>query len=773
MAMDFNATQNMTPPQMGSGAGGPAPLAQGAPGGAGAPAGDGASQNHLPMQPGQMDPTQQPQPTPPQGGQDTDQMAAIMQQMDAAIENKNLADKMEKEELKEISEALYAGYRADLDSCQEWLDNNQDWLAMSLLTRKVKTFPWPNASNVKFPLLATASMQFSAKAYPTLVPADGIIVKPRVIGYDPAGLRAAKADRISKHMSFQIFHRIPRWEEQMDRLIIVTSLAGMCFKKTYKDPTCKRLISRIVYPENLIVNYWAESLESAYRKTEIIQYTEDEYNARVASKEWLDIGEIGEGNASLAQDTPAMQKPRANNAEPNSESDAATPHIFLEVHTFWDVDDDEYAEPVVVTIHEPTKKVVRITSRFASDSITFDDEGKKVVYIEPIEYYTDFPFFANPDGSIYGLGLGALLGPINESVNTLVNQLVDAGTMSNMQSGFIAKGLRIQMQETKIKPGEWIGVNASGTDLKDSIFPLPVKEPSEVLFKLMQLLSDAGMKLASVSDISTGQLPGQNTPATTTNASINESSHLSTAVYKRLYAGLASEMRKIARLNSLSPEILAEESKILNIQIQTSDYDGADYDVIPAADPNGSSKSNQIQQMGQIGQHLLPLQVIDPREFAVRMLTLADIPNPQKMIMPPQPPKPDPKLQIEQQKASVVQAQGQQDMAIEKQKMENDQVRAQLELRDNQQKAELAKQQMLMEAKMKERELAMEERFKEREMQMDLRMKAMEMHQSAQEHSQTMNQNAQSHSQNLQHTEQMAQVKQKTAAKAKPNGANK
>lgn len=756
MAFDFNATQNQQPPQMGAGP--QQPLAAGA----GAPPSD-ASQNHMPMQPGQMQPQLQPQPEPDQGP-NTDEMAAIMKQMDAAIENKNIAKGMEEDDLQKMAEELYAGYKADLDSCSEWLENNQDWLAMSLLTRKAKTFPWPNASNVKFPLLATASMQFSAKAYPTLVPADGIIVKPRVIGYDPDGSRAAKADRISKHMSFQILHRIPRWEEQMDRLIIVTSLAGMCFKKTYKDTTQKRLISRIVYPENLIVNYWAESLESAYRKTEIITCTEDEYKARVASEEWLDIGDIGEGDAGQASETPAFQKPRANEAEPSSESDAATPHIFLEIHTFWDVDDDDYREPVVVIIHEATKKVVRITSRFASDSITFDKTGKTVVHIDPIEYYTDFPFFANPDGSIYGLGLGALLGPINESVNTLVNQLVDAGTLANMQSGFIAKGLRLQMQETKIKPGEWIGVNASGADLKSSIFPLPVKEPSEVLFKLMNLLADSGMKLASVSDISTGQLPGQNTPATTTQESVNQSGAMATAVYKRLYAGLMSEMKKIHRLNSLSPEILAEEAKILNIKIEASDYD-CDYDVIPAADPNGSSKTHQLQQMSQIGQHLLPLQILDPREFGTRMLTLADIPNPQKMIMPPQPPKPDPKAEAsakaDEVKMKVVQMQGEQDLRIEAQKAANDQVRADLERKDNEQKAAIAEREMMMEQRFKEREMQMEERH----FAMELRMKEMEMSHDKMTKTMDLHHTAASNSMKLEHEKQMHVIKQKKANK--------
>jgi chaperonin GroES len=763
MAFDPNQIQNAQPPQMMGGA--PPPQMGGLASGA---QGD-VSQNSMPMQPDHVDPTQQPQPQPP-GGQDTDQMSAIMLQMNAAIENKNLAKKVDEEELNEIGESLHAGYKADLMSCSQWLENNQDWLAMSLLTRKTKTFPWPNASNIKHPLLATASMQFSARAYPTLVPADGNIVKPRVIGYDPDGSRADKADRISKHMSFQIMHRIPRWEEQMDRLLVVTSLAGICFKKTYKDPTCKRLISRIVYPENLIVNYWAESLESAYRKTEIITYTEDEYKARVASKEWIDIGDIGEGSAGLTNQTPAFQKPRANEGEPNSESDPATPHIFLEIHTFWDVDKDDYAEPVVVTIHEPTKKVVRITSRFAGDSITFDDEGKKVVYIEPIEYYTDFPFFTNPDGSIYGLGFGALLGPINEAVNTLANLLIDSGTLANMQSGFIAKGLRIQMKETKIKPGEWISVNATGEDLKDGIFPLPTKEPSDVLFKLMQILTDSGFKLASVSEISTGQMPGQNTPATTTQESINQSDKVYTAAFKRMYNGLAGEFQKIRRLNSLSPDVLAEESKILGIQIQQSDYTNNDYDVIPAADPTGSSQQMQFSQLNQIGQQLLPLKIIDPREYAIRVLKLASVANPQKLIIPPAPPAPDPKLQIEQQKMQLVEKQGQQDMAIEQQKAKNDQIKAQTDQQTKIIDAHMKMMMQKMELEFRSKELAMEESFKQRELQMDERAKAMEIAATAHAHGANMAASEEMHKQKITQTKEMGAIKQ---TQAKKNGPTK
>ena len=164
---------------------------------------------------------------------------------------------------------------------------------------------------------------------------------------------------------------------------------------------------------------------------------------------------------------------------------------------FWDLDNDGYQEPYVITIEEQTKKVLRIVARFDSDGIYLNDE-KKVVRIDSVEYYTKYGFVPNPDGGFYDIGFGHLLGHTNIAVNTLINQLVDAGTLANLQAGWIGKGLRVKLGDQPFRPGEWRQVNATGDDIKKQIMPLPFKEPSEVLFKLLGMLIESGPKLTNL-----------------------------------------------------------------------------------------------------------------------------------------------------------------------------------------------------------------------------------------------------------------------------------
>lgn len=743
-------------------------------------------QNVQPGQPMQMPPEQgapmQPPGMPPQGmegmmpgmqppmpgmeqegpmedAQPGDQGEDMMSAINSAIESTNLAKKLSEEERMTMGVRVVTEFDDDKTSLQDWFDKMNEWLELALLLRENKTFPWPGASNVKYPLLATAAMQFSARAYPTLVPADNQIVKARVIGYDPDGSRFDKADRIAKHMSYQIMHKMDNWEEDMDRLLMIMSIIGVMFKKTYRDEYGK-VHSDLLYPENLICDYYTKTLDEAYRKTEVMTVRKNEYVQKVRSGTWLDIGEIYAAPSSAEVDqSPEYQRTQTlDRTVPMSTN--ASPDLFLAQHTFYDIDGDGYEEPVVITVHYRTKQVVRVVARFTLSGVKLNDKGK-IEYIEPIEYFTDYQFLPNPDGSIYGLGFGVLLGPMNEAINSLCNQLVDAGTLNNLQSGFIGKGLRIQMKETAFKPGEWKSVNATGEDLKSSIFPLPSKEPSAVLFQLMNLLIQAGNQLASVAEIFVGKMPGQNTPATTTQETVDQAMKVFTAIYKRTYRSLLREFKKIFRINKLSPDVVAEESSVLNIPLEASDYIGAEDDVIPAADPSGNSSTAQFQQMQQIGQLLLPMQVINPQEYANRMLKLIQIPDPQKLIAPPAPPQPDPSMQTEQAKQQT----------------------EQLKQQGMQQKQETDKQLAQQKIQLQEREAAMKEREREQarlhEAQMqqikqsgaaqDARMnqilKAVELQGTARNQEMQVRHAQQNHEQKLVQTAQQAEQKKKLMAK--------
>ena len=187
------------------------------------------------------------------------------------------------------------------------------------------------------------------------------------------------------------------------------------------------------------------------------------------------------------------------------QQDPGTPYEFLEQHRWEDLDGDGYKEPYIITVHKETKKVVRIVANYFESSIKRNTKGE-ILDIKPETYFTKYSFIPSPDGGFYDIGFGVLLGPLNESVNTLINQLLDSGHLSTLQSGFIGKGLRIRMGDNRFTPGEWKAVNATGVDLKQQIVPLPTREPSAVLFQLMGSLITSGKELASVAEIFVGKM---------------------------------------------------------------------------------------------------------------------------------------------------------------------------------------------------------------------------------------------------------------------------
>src|SRR5574343_215545 len=429
----------------------------------------------------------------------------------ALIESTNIAEKLDEEKLQEISRQCKDGFEFDLERRSDWDKASKEWTKLALQIRKKKTYPWVGASNVKYPLLSTAAMQFNARAYPSLVPSGNKIVKTTVIGKDPTGEKLEKANRISTYMSYQLMEEMDSWEEDMDRLLIMLPIVGTLFKKTYFDSIEKKPVSRLVLATNLVVNYWAPCLEEAERISEIIHISKRNLKSKQLSGVYLDV-DLGE--PPVYEDDTAVTKA-------GTKQDETTPWQLVEQHCYLDVDDDGYAEPYIVTSERSSGKVLRAVALFALDDSELNAKGN-FASIEPIQYYTKYCFIPNADGSFYDIGFGVLLGPLNDSVNTLINQLVDAGHLNNLQGGFLGKGLKLKMGEQRFKPGEWKTINNTADDLKKQILPLPTKEPSAVLFQLMGTLITSGKELASVAEIFVGKMPGQNTPATTTMATIEQ-----------------------------------------------------------------------------------------------------------------------------------------------------------------------------------------------------------------------------------------------------------
>lgn len=632
------------------------------------------------------------------------------------LDSVNIAEDLEKQQLHMIGKSVVEGFDTDLASRKPWEKDLESWTKLALQIADTKTFPWTGAANIKYPLLATAAMQFAARAYPTLVPSNGKIVKCRVVGADPDGQKTARADRISTHMSYQLLEQMDGWEEDMDKLLISLPIAGTVFKKTYWDAGKQQNCSKLVLPKNLVVNYYARCIEDAERISEVILMSQRKVKERQNEGIFLDTKlPRPSGDAILEQD-------RVNNAfQLVSDDDKTTDYTLIEQHCFLDLDEDGYAEPYIVTVEYNSGRVLRIVPRFSDKDVLVNEKGK-VVKIEPIQYYTKYDFIPNPDGGFYSIGFGRLLGPLNESSNTIINQLVDAGSLSNLQSGFIGKGLRIKMGEAKFSPGEWKAVNATGDDIKKQIFPLPVRDPSPVLFNLLDLLLKSGKELASVAEIFVGKMPGQNTPATTTMATIEQGMKVFTAVYKRVYRSLAKEFQKLYVLNReyMNPQ---EYIEVLDQPVEQSDYMGSENDVIPAADPTAVSnqeKQAKVQALMQI----LQLGTINPMAVTKLYLEAFEIPNAESFINQPQPQGPSPEQQQAEAKLQLEQQKAQMDMQVASHKMQ-------------------------MEHASKEQEMAMKARAQQQELEMKQVEAVLKAKAAQEQHGQRMQQSQDKHVQGM------------------------
>lgn len=664
---------------------------------------------------------------------------------------KNLAEDLDDDTLISIGNDVVEGYETDKASREPWEKDLKTWTELALQISGNKTYPWPNAANIKYPLLATAAMQFAARAYPTLVPSDGKIVKCRVIGFDHDGEKTKRAERISKHMSYQVLEEMEDWEEDMDKLLICLPIAGTCFKKTYWNPNKQRNCSILVLPKTLVVNYFCRRLEEAERITEVLTQTKRKVKELQNQGLYLDV-KLSDPSVGTEDPTKSINEAFQN----TTSEDNTTPYIVLEQHTYLDLDQDGYSEPYIVTVELDSHKVLRIIPRFNGDSVIVDEKSK-VISIEATQYYTKYSFIPNPDGGFYDLGFGRLLGPLNNSANTIINQLVDAGSLSNLQSGFIGKGLRIKMGETKFVPGEWKAVNATGDDIKKQIFALPVREPSDVLFKLLDLLLKSGKELASVAEIFVGKMPGQNTPATTTMATIEQGMKVFTSVYKRVYRSLASEFKKIYKLNR---EYMNNEEYIavLDEPVQQEDYKGPENDIYPGADPTAVS-SQEKQAKIQAVMQLLQLGTIDPMAVTMLYLEAHEIPNPEKLMKQPQP-QPDPKMEAIKAKAQVDQQKAQIDMQVAQHKMQLEQATKEQELQMKaaqvQQELEAKKMQAILDAQLAQAtqgsKMQMEQQAAQAKMGQQAQQSKLNMVTQAMSHQQTMQQQAEQHKQQQKQT---------------------
>ena len=543
-----------------------------------------------------------------------------------ALRSPNLCGRFLAEDLAAIGREVCEGYKRDKRSRYKWERRNQAAMDLALQVQKAKTFPWPDCSNIAFPLVTIAALQFHSRAYPAIVSGTEV-VKCRVIGEDNDGKKTARAERISTHMSWQVLEEDQSWEEQQDRLLINLPIVGSAFKKSLRCSDKAINKSELVLAADLVLDYYAKSVEECGRKTHLIPLSRNDIYTRVKRGVFRDVLEDSwYTDRSIPDQTPGeIRTDNRRGIEQPAEPDSITPFMALEQHTHLDLDGDGYAEPYIITIEEKSEAVLRIvTACDREEDIEYNDR-KQIVSVKRTEYFTKYGFIPSPDGGIYDLGFGVLLGPLNESANSLINQLVDAGTMSVTAGGFLGKGSKIRGGVYQFAPLEWKRVDSTGDDLRKNIYPLPVREPNAVLFQLLSLLINYVQRISGTTDPMVGEPTGQNTPAETTRAMIQEGMRIYSAVFKRIWRSMKQEFGKLYVLNGL---YMPMRKNFGSGQFALrEDYLGNPDEVAPAADPNVASEQMQLAQAQMLKQAAMATPGYDPDAVERRYLKALKIPD--------------------------------------------------------------------------------------------------------------------------------------------------
>ena len=551
----------------------------------------------------------------------------------------NLAEVLDPQDLRVIANELIAGIEKDKASRDDWEKTYKDGLEyLGMRFDAERSEPFEGASGVIHPLLGEAVTTFQAQAYKELLPSGGP-VKTQVIGaYD--SLIEEQAQRVKEFMNYQITHVMEEFDEELDQMLFYLPLAGSSFKKVYYDEGLGRAVSKFIAPEDLIVPYYTTDLETCPRITNVIKIAENEVRKLQALGFYRKI-DIESGDSADEYSGVKEEIDKLSGMEPSYDDGEVSllyeVHCNLELEGFEDVDEEGELTgiklPYIVTIDANSNEILSVRRNYRED-----DELKN-----KIEYFVHFKFL--PGLGFYGFGLTHMIGGLSKASTSIMRQLIDAGTLANLPAGFKTRGIRIRDEDTPIQPGEFRDVDAPGGSLRDSIQPLPFKEPSGTLLSLLNILVNSGQKFASIAEINTGQ-GNPNAPVGTTLALLERSTKVLSAIHKRLHNSQKKEFRIMAKVFQ---EYLPQEYPyaVANNEttIKLSDFDEK-VDIFPISNPDIFSQSQRIamaQEMMQLVQS--NPQVHGPNgtyEAYKRMYAAIGVDNVEQILTPPPPTDPLP-----------------------------------------------------------------------------------------------------------------------------------
>ena len=543
----------------------------------------------------------------------------------------NLAELIDESELNQIASDLMAGIEADKASREDWEKTYTDGLKyLGMKFDEDRSEPFEGASGVIHPLLGEAVTSFQAQAYKELLPAGGP-VKTQVLGNYDSNVEL-QAQRVKEFMNYQIVHKMEEYDQELDQLLFYLPLAGSAFKKVYYDETLGRAVSKFVAPEDLIVPYYTTDLESCSRITNVVKMPDNEIKKLQAIGFFRKIDIQTGSDEQYGQAKEEIEK--LSGVQPSYDDSEVTilyeVHANLDIPGFEDVGEDGEPTgvklPYIVTIDSGSGEILSIRSNYNQD----DPMKNK------IEYFVHFKFL--PGLGFYGFGLTHMIGGLSKASTSIMRQLIDAGTLANLPAGFKTRGIRIRDEDTPLQPGEFRDVDAPGGSLRESIQPLPFKEPSATLLNLLGILVDSGKTFASIAEINTGQGNTQ-APVGTTMALLERSTKVLSAIHKRLHNAQRKEFKI---LSSVFQEYLPNEYPYMtpegNQEVGAQDFNDR-VDIIPVSNPDIFSTAQRIamaQEMMQLVNSNPDIHGPDGMyESYRRMYAAIGVENPDQLLVPP------------------------------------------------------------------------------------------------------------------------------------------
>ena len=526
--------------------------------------------------------------------------------------DQNLAEEIPEADLQAISDEIMDMVKTDMQSRKDWERTYREGLQLLGLKIDERTEPWDGACGVYHPILAESVVKFQAETILETFPASGP-VKTKIIGKITREKEEAAA-RVQDDMNIELTEKMVDYRSEHERLLWSLPIAGSAFKKVYFDPTLDRPVAMFIPAEDVIVPYGASDLHSAPRITHRMRKTPNQLKKLQVAGFYRDI-DLPDPDPSITD----LQKEKDEETGINVIDDDR--YLIYEIHLDYDLpgyeDPDGIALPYVVTI-DSSGEVLSIRRNYLEDDV---NKEKRL-------HFTHYCYI--PGFGFYGFGLIHLVGGFAKSATSILRQLVDAGTLSNLPGGFKSKDLRVKGDDTPIAPGEWRDVDVTGLTIKDSIVPLPYKEPSATLFQLLNTIVEEGRKFASVADLKVGDMSNQ-APVGTTLAILERTLKVMSAVQARVHAAMKSEFKLISTIvRDHTPEDYDYEVDG-DRKAKKEDYDTTE--IIPVSDPNASTMAQRVVQY-QAAMQLAAAapNIYDLPQLHRQMLEVLGIKNVQKIV---------------------------------------------------------------------------------------------------------------------------------------------